>query len=127
LCRAGAGHPRGGLRNPPSPPFVKGGGRGACSLTLPLCPYSPPDVAQGEAHYAVDVLLAKFEHSVDQTGKFVGHRGNSFGRAKAGSEAPIVGAQGTLSDRRYSSADTGAAMPYVLPVRGVCYTCASSR
>ena len=48
-------------------------------------------------HPLVDVLRAKFEHAVDQTGKFVGHRGDGFGRAKAGSEAPIVGAQGTLT------------------------------
>ena len=38
----------------------------------------------------VDVLLAKFEHAVDQTGEFVRHGGDGFGRAKAGSQASIV-------------------------------------
>jgi hypothetical protein len=48
-------------------------------------------------HALVDVLVAKFEPAVDQTGKFVGHGGDGFGRAQAGSKAPIVGAQGPLT------------------------------
>ena len=36
-------------------------------------------------HAFVDVLLAKFEHAVDQTGEFVGHGRDGFGRAQAGS------------------------------------------
>ena len=44
-------------------------------------------------HAFVDVLLAKFEHAVDQTGEFVRHGGDGFGRAKAGSQAAIVSPQ----------------------------------
>jgi hypothetical protein len=49
-------------------------------------------------HPLVDVLLPKFELAVDQTDKFVGHGGEGFGRAKAGSEAPWLMGQAKMLD-----------------------------
>ena len=48
-------------------------------------------------HTFVHILLAIFEHAVDQTGEFMGHGGAGFGRAESCPEASIVGAQGALT------------------------------
>ena len=48
-------------------------------------------------HSLVDVLVAKCEHAVDQTGKFVGHRGDGLGCAEAGSQASIIGPQSAVA------------------------------
>lgn len=48
-------------------------------------------------HASVDVLLAKFEQAIDQTGEFVRHGGDGFGRAKAGSQASLVRPQSAFA------------------------------
>ena len=48
-------------------------------------------------HPRVDVWWATCAPAGDQTGKVVGHGGDGCGRAKAGSAAPIGGAQGPLT------------------------------
>ena len=66
---------------------------------LTLEPLEPLLAASGfiMLHPFVHVLLAKFEHAVDQTCKFVGHGGDSFWRAESCPEASIVGPQSTFA------------------------------
>jgi hypothetical protein len=66
---------------------------------LALEPLEPLLAASGciMLHPLVDVWLAKFTPAVNQTGEFVGHGGDGFGGAKAGSQASIGGPQSTFT------------------------------
>ena len=48
-------------------------------------------------HAFVHILRAKFEHAVNQRGELVGHGGDGFGGAQAGSQASIVSPQSTVA------------------------------